>query len=642
VQQRRELERARSVLFYGSALLGIALSLLGIYVAGFGFINETNLRVGTFTLAAVVLITNTIVGRFGEAPGRRVLWIADVLMLVALGLAMWRYFQIGQALEIGLYSFTTSDIVIGFIGVGVLIELTRRAFGWPLVICCLISLAYAVFGRYLPSIFHHGGFSAEQVLQVVWYSFDGVFGGPLSVVTTLVLIYIVFGVVLEGVGAGPLLIKFALAATGGMRGGPGHAAVASSCLFGTMSGSAVANVVGTGIVTIPMMIRRGFAPHYAGAVETAASVGGQFMPPVMGAVAFIMADMTGIPYLTICLAAFLPALFYYLSLSVSVHIEAVKQGIPVVPKHERPKLTAQDWRMSLCFIVPLAAVMLMLIDGRSAALAGFVAVVATVVLGFLLNPELRAEPSRILSALHQGGIASAQIVAAVAAIGIVLGVINMTGIGLRFANIVLDMAGSSLFIALLLVMVGSLVLGTGLPTVPSYLIIVLVMGSAIEQLGVSTLIVHLFVLYFGVLSDITPPVAMAAFAAASLARADPFAIGVTSCRIAVVGFIVPFVLVYNPALSLVEGFSVPALLWICLRLSAAIWLLSTGLAGYANERIAPPWRIARVAAGLAALVPGIWIESAGFAACCAFIIADAMAARRVLPEAPDGQRHLSS
>jgi TRAP transporter 4TM/12TM fusion protein len=382
-------------------------------------------------------------------------------------------------------------------------------------------------------------------------------------------------------------------------------------------------------MTIPMMIKRGFQPRFAGAVETAASVGGQFMPPVMGAVAFIMSDMTGIPYLTIAAAALLPALFYYGSLAVSVHLEAVKQGLRPIPVSERPVLTAQDWRMALCFLLPLIAVIGMLIDGRSPALSGFVAVIATAVLGFVLNPDMRAEPSRLLAALRQAGIASAQIIIAVAAVGIIIGVINMTGLGLRFANVILDLAGNSLFLGLLLVMIGSLILGTGLPTVPSYLIIVLVMGQAIESMGVSTLIVHLFALYFGVLSDLTPPVAIAAFAAASLARADPMAIGIVACRIAFIGFIVPFVLVYNPSLSLVEGFSFPALIWVCLRLSAAIWLLSTAFAGYANERLSVLSRVLRAAVAFAALVPVFWVECLGFAAGCLFIASDFIDGRRL-------------
>jgi TRAP transporter 4TM/12TM fusion protein len=345
-----------------------------------------------------------------------------------------------------------------------------------------------------------------------------------------------------------------------------------------------------------------------------------------------MADVTGIPYLTICLAALLPALFYYGSLFVSVHVEAVKRGIEPIPVAERPVLTAHDWLMSLCSILPLGAVVALLVAGRSPAMAGFIAVIAAVVLGFALNPELRREPARLLTALQQGGLAAGQIVIAVGAIGIVIGVMNMTGLGLRFAGVVLDLAGDSLFLALVMMMLGSLVLGMGMPTVPAYLIIVLVMGPAIEAMGVPTLIAHLFVVYFGVLSSITPPVAIAAFAAAPIARANPISIGIDASRLALIGFIVPFVLVYNPSLSLVvDDFSFAALIWVCARLTLAIWLFSTAFGGYSSGRLSAVSRMARIAVGLGILLPILWIEALGFVAGAAFVAADMAGAREGLP-----------
>ncbi|MFV0245211.1 MAG: TRAP transporter permease, partial [Qingshengfaniella sp.] len=417
-----------------------------------------------------------------------------------------------------------------------------------------------------------------------------------------------FGSLLEAIGAGPVLLKFAFALTGRFRGGPAHAAIAASGVFGTMSGSVSGNVVGTGVMTIPMIIKRGFAPRYAGGVEAAASSGGQFMPPIMGAVAFIMSDLTGIPYLTICIAALLPALFYYASLFVSVHVEAARQGITPIPRADRPVITPHDWLMSLCFILPLGLIMVLMITGRSPAMAGFWAVVSTVVLGFILNPDLRRKPQRLLTGLIDGGQAGAQILIAVAAIGLVIGVMNMTGLGLRFATIIGNIAGDSLFLSLVMMMLGSLVLGMGMPTVPSYRVVILVMGPAIEIMGVPTVIAHLFVVYFGVLSSITPPVAIAAFAAAPIAKANPMLIGVDACRIALIGFLIPFVLVYNPALSLVTGFTVTGLIWICLRLSLAIWFFATGFSGFAANRL-PLWMwLLRLALGLALLIPNLWIE----------------------------------
>ncbi|WOI55810.1 TRAP transporter fused permease subunit [Palleronia sp. LCG004] len=591
-----------------AATSAVGLSLIGVWIAGFGSLDETLLRVGTYALAAGLVLVLSIATRIGE--GRIWLVPVDLVLLAVLVVTIERYFAIGRALETGLYFFSASDVWIGLAAVILLLELTRRVFGLPLVVVCALALGYALFGDSLPSIFRHGGFSLQQVMQVVWYSFDGVFGGPLSVVVTLILVFIVFGSLLEAIGAGPVLLRLAFAATGRMRGGPAHAAIAASGVFGTMSGSVSGNVVGTGVMTIPMIVSRGFPARYAGGIEAAASSGGQFMPPIMGAVAFIMSDVTGIPYLTICLAALLPALFYYASLFVAVHVEAVRRDLRPIPRRELPKIGRQDWLMSLCFVVPLAVMLGVMISGRSPALAGFTAVITAVALGVVLNPVVRRKPAVILEGLRQGGVAAAQIVIAVAAIGIVIGVMNMTGLGLRFAGLIQNIAGESLFLSLVMMMLGSLVLGMGMPTVPAYLIIVLVMGPAIEIMGVPTIIAHLFVVYFGVLSSITPPVAIAAFAAAPIARANPVSIGIDACRIALVGFVIPFVLVYNPSLSLVVDVTATGLAWVCLRLALTIWLFSTGFSGYASAALSPPMRILRLALGFGVLVPWIWVEIA--------------------------------
>lgn len=612
-------------------ILGVVIGFAGIYIAGVGVLDETALRVGVFALGGVMLLLESIHGRREQAGWKAAGILMDLVLLAGFLVAIRRYLEIGESLQIGLYMFTATDILVGTVGLVVLLELARRALGLPLFLICLVGIGYAVFGDGLPGIFRHGGFSYQQVLQVVWYSFDGVFGGPMSVVVSLILVFIVFGVMLEGIGAGAVLLKFAFALTGRARGGPAHAAIAASCAFGTMSGSVAGNVVGTGVITIPMIRERGFPGRYAGGIEAAASSGGQFMPPVMGAVAFIMADVTGIPYLTICLAALMPALFYYLALFVSVHLEAVKRDIKPIPASERPQLALNDYLMSLCFIVPLGIVVTLLLSGRSPALAGFYAVLAAIVLGFLFNPKLRRNPVRVIEALGNAGAAAAQVLIAVGAIGILIGVMNMTGLGLRFAGVILAVAGDSLFLALIMMMLGSLALGMGMPTVPAYLIIVLVMGPAIEQMGVPTIVAHLFVVYFGVLSSITPPVALAAFVAAPIAKANPILISLDACKVALPGFIIPFVLVYNPSLSLVADFTVAGFVWVSLRLGLAIWMFSTGFSGYAAGRLPRHWRGARIALGLGVLVPWFWIEVACLALIAVLVFRDTTA---VLPARP--------
>ena len=613
---------ARRTLGFAAAALGLALALAALHIAAFGVANETLTRVGAFALA----LSTAIVFGLSE-PSRGWSGILrhafDAVMLAALLLSTWRYLQIGYELEEGLYSFTSADLAYGIAGLAVLVVMTWRSFGAPLVAVILLAVAYALFGSGLPGILRHGGFSLEQLLQVVWYSFDGVFGGPLTVVVTVILVYVIFGVMLEAVGAGRTLLKISLLVTGRLRGGPAHAAIVASGLFGTVSGSVVANVVGTGVMTIPMIKERGFPARFAGAVEAAASTGGQIMPPVMGVVAFVMADVTGIPYLTIAIAALVPALFYYASLVAAVHIEACKRGIEPLPAHAKPVLDRRDIGLTVCFALPLISIITLMVAGRSPAFAGLVAVVLAIVIGAIVNPDFRNNPIRLLQGLANAGHQSARIVVAVASIGIVIGVMNMTGLGLRFATVVQSISGDHLFVALLLTALASLVLGLGLPTVPAYLVIVIVMGPALSALGGSSILtVHLFVVYFAVLSAVTPPVAIAAFAAAPIAQASPIAIGLDAIRLSIVGFVIPFLIIENPSLTLVEDFALDDFTWACARLIVGIWLITTGLAGYSSAPLGWPERAGRILAAGLTLAPGAAVEIFGMAGGFLFIAKD--------------------
>jgi len=605
-----------------AAALGLAISLIAIQLSGFGTINETLTRVGTYALALsaalFVSLSSPDAGTFARL--RR---LFDVALLMALWLSTWRYLEIGYELEEGLYAFTKSDLAYGVAGLFVLTVLTWRAFGPPLVVVVLLATAYALFGSGLPGMLRHGGFSLEQYLQVAWYSFDGVFGGPLTVVVTVILIYVVFGVILETVGAGRTMLKLSLLLTGRLRGGPAHAAVVASGMFGTISGSVVANVVGTGVMTMPMIKERGFPARFAGAVEAAASTGGQIMPPVMGVVAFVMADVTGIPYLTIAIAALVPAIFYYVSLLAAVHVEACKLGIEPLPAASRPKLDRRDIGLTICFVVPLVTIIVLMVLGRSPAFAGLIATGMAIAIGFVVNPEFRNDPVRLLRGLSIAGQQAARIVVAVAAIGIVIAVMNMTGLGLRFATVVQQLSGDHLVLALVLTALASLVLGLGLPTVPAYLVIVIVMGPAISALGgASTLVTHLFVVYFAVLSAVTPPVAIAAFAAAPIAGANPIAVGIDAVRLSIVGFVIPFLFVENPSLTLVEDFSFVEFAWSIARLGVGIWLITTGLAGFSNKPLGWAERSLRVLAAALTLIPGIAVETFGMIGGGVFIAKD--------------------
>ena len=432
--------------------------------------------------------------------------------------------------------------------------------------------------------------------------------------TNFILIFIVFGAILDGVGAGQSVLKLVFRLTRRFKGGPAYAAVVSSAVFGTLSGSVAANVVGTGVFTIPMTKSRGFSARFAGAIEAAASSGGQIMPPVMGAVAFIMADVTGIPYLTICLAALVPALFFYSSLFCAVGLQAAKQDIKLAPVKDEDSVTAYDYRFAGALGIALSAIVFLLVTGSSPALAGFVAVIISLASGFILNPEFRRDPLQFLIVLIKAGRSCATIIVAVAAIGVVIGTMNMTGLGLRFASLILAASENNVLLSLFFVMAGCLILGMGMPTVPAYLIIVLVMGSAIESMGFSTLTVHLFVVYYGVLSSITPPVALAAYAAAPISGSKPMETAIEAVRIALPGFVIPFFIIFNPSITLVEGFSVLTFIWVSIRLAIAVWLITTSLLAF-DAGVVPLWqRILRFAIAIALIAPIPVVEIVSFIA----------------------------
>ena len=599
------------------------MALIAVYVAGIALFDEGLLRGGAIGFAGIiVLMMEPLAVRHANASPalKAVLWSIDIVLLVGFVYCIYLFFTVYEDLWDGVRMFEPFETAVAGFGVAVVIELTRRTFGSVLATICLLMLVYAIFGASLPWIFRHSGYAVDEILGTVWYSFDGVFGTPTGIVATIVLVFIVFGATLEGTGAAAILLKIATAATAGIRGGTAQSAIVASALFGTISGSTVANVVGTGVFTIPMIKRQGFPNAFAGAVEAAASSGGQFTPPIMAAVVFLMAELIGTPYLVICAAAALPAFFYYASLFASVYVEAVRRGIQPMPESERQRLTPNDALQAMRFVVPIAVVIIVLFIGRSPAMAGFWALIAAIVVGVALDPELRRKPARFLEPLARGGHNCARIMIAVGAIGIVIGVINTTGVGLRFAAAIVSIGDGSLWLALLLAMVACLILGMGLPTLPAYLIIVLVMGPAITKLGIPALLVHLFVLYYGVLSNITPPVAIAAYAAAPIAGANPMMTGLQAVRIAAVGFIIPFVLVYNPSLSLVIGFEWLPFLWIIVRLPVSIWLIATAFSGHDTAGLSAWERGLRLVCGFGLLWTDVTIAAVGFVAGIAIVV----------------------
>ena len=417
--------------------LAILLSLAIIYVIAIALLDEGTMRLGAITFGVVItLLTSPLVSiRKDASPtARKLFWLIDIALLIGFAVSCYWFYVTRERLWEGVFEGTPMDLATAGIGLLVILELTRRAWGLPLVIIALVGIVYGLFGNHAPSFIQHGGIDIDEFTRTIWFSFDGVFGRATGIVASVVLVFLIFGAMLESTGAGESLIRLSTAITARIRGGAAHAAIVASAVFGTMSGSVAANIAGTGVFTIPMIKRQGFSASFAGAVEAAASSGGQLTPPVMAAAAFVMADMVGKPYLLIIAAAALPALFKYLSLFAQVYTEAVRVGIKPLPPEERPKLNRGDIRNALLIFLPIACLMGTFFFGRSAAFAGLVGLLSALVVGLLLNPEFRRKPSKILDALRIGGINSGRIMVAVAVIGIIMGVLNETGIAIKFAT----------------------------------------------------------------------------------------------------------------------------------------------------------------------------------------------------------------
>ncbi len=437
-----------------------------------------------------------------------------------------------------------SDVYLGIMMIILVIEGGRRAMGWPLPIVAIIAILYALFGPYFPGILGHGGFPIDEIAPFQYLRTDGIFGVPLGVSASFIFLFVLFGAILKVSGAGQFFIDLALALTGRSQGGPGKAAVVASGLMGTVSGSSVANAVTTGAFTIPLMKKAGFSPAFSGAVVAASSTGGQVMPPVMGAAAFIMAQFLGISYWNIVVAAAIPATLYFISIIAMVHFRAGKLGIKNLTTETAPrvgKVLKEGWHL----LLPIITLVVFLALGYSAVKAVFWSIVLMVVVSWFGKAQYRMTPKRTLDALINGGIGAIEVAAACACSGLVIGIIGITGIGLAFSSFVISLSGGILPLALILTMIGSIILGMGVPTTAQYIITSTLAAPALLQMGVPLMSAHLFCLYFGVLADVTPPVALATYAAAGIAGSNAIKTGFTALLTAMAGFLVPYMFIYN-------------------------------------------------------------------------------------------------
>lgn len=595
---------------FGKAL-GLVFSAYVIWSISYLTLDEALARLIAITFAFAIVLFSMPLAR--SLPPRHAWlgWLVDGALVVAFAYAIYVFLAVKETLWTGFYIPNPQNIFAGLLGLVAVLETTRRAWGMSLIVLAVIFVAFGFLGPFLPGFLQNFGMDLGNFLKVSWYSFDGVFGRTTGLVVDTVLIFLIFGALLERTGAGESLIKLSTALTARLPGGAAHAAIAASAVFGMMSGSVAANIAGTGVFTIPMIKRQGFSPKFAAAVETAASSGGQLTPPIMAAAAFVMAGLVGVSYATVVIAAILPAFFKYASLFGQVYGEAMRLGLKPLPEDEIPRITRNDLSEIALIVLPILALMAAFLVGYSPSMAGLFGCIVAILTGFAFNPTFRREPVRILSALAAGGISSAQIIVAVAVIGIVLAVVNETGIAIRMATEITSLGESNLLMALVLSMVCSLILGMGLPTLAAYLIVAIMIAPAIIQAGVDPLAAHLFILYFAVYSSLVPPIAYGCYVAAPIAGANPLATSFTAMRISVVGLLVPYFFVFSPSLLLVvDGFNWPGLIMVVLRLSAAIWMFSAAFAGHdpVNGKLSPWLRGVMILLAAATVVdlPQVW------------------------------------
>ena len=607
------LKRLSLIFGFGMALVGVLNAFPSIFgLPTPGPYPAIVLRPAIFFACVLVFVLNS---PFGEVLGKRfgpigtlAGFVADGAVVTIMALASWRFYVVMTILDSRLYFFSAFDAWLAVGAAFCVVYLCWRAWGTPLALVALALLLYFFTSDYWPGFFNRVPPDfVEGASTTFWYGLGaGILGSITATMILTVFVFIVFGQVLEGTGAGMSLIRVSFRLTRRFRGGPAHAAIVASGLFGTMSGNAVANVVGTGVLTIPMMKRNGFPAHFAGAVEATASSAGQIMPPVMGAAALVLADFVGVSYLTVITAALVPALLYYFSLFAAVVLEARKLNIGRSPEMDAEmRMQAQDLLNLVMVFVPVAVMVVCLKVGFSAAGGGIFALASSVLLSFV-SPDVRRNPMVLLQAFGAGGVAFANIMMAVGVIGIVVSVLGATGLPTDFANLVSQYTGGALFWTLLAAMAASLVLGMGMPTLPAYLTIALILGPTLRHFGLSELSLHLFVLYYGVASSITPPVALTAYAAASIAGSPPLKTSIWAYKVGLVKFIIPFVFVYNPVLLLVDegGFNMVSLIDILLRTMLAIFLISSALTGFDQRRL----HAVEIALRLAAAITVLWTD----------------------------------
>lgn len=567
---------------YITVFISVIFVLFQLYATLSGAITAQVLR--ATHLAFVQLLAFLLFPPTKNSPRNTLPWYDIVLGLI--GLACWLYIVVNfDSLVRRSGNNTPLDVAVGIVGILALFESCRRIVGLPIMIIAGSFIVFAFAGKYLPGFLHHRGYSLQRVVCHLFYNTEGIMGTPIGACSTFIFLFILFGALLEKTGIGHFFIDVCNALAGGASGGPAKVAVLSSALLGTVSGSSVSNTVGSGSFTIPMMKRLGYKGEFAGAVEAAASTGGQIMPPIMGAAAFLMAESLGLPYITIVKAAIVPAILYFTGIFITVHLEAKKLGLKGLPKDQLPRFMPLLLRKGY-MILPLVVIIYFLCAGKTAVFAALMGIIACVLVGFGVSvsdlahgrkPSFGGKDIVEIMCTAARNIISVAIACGMA--GIIIGIVTLTGLGLRLGNGLVMLAHGKLLLTLVFTMVASIILGMGAPTTANYLITSTITAGAIISLGIEPLAAHMFAFYFGIIADVTPPVALAAIAGAAIAKAKPMKTALNATKLAIGAFIIPYMFVYNSKMLMINA-SALSVVMIIITAILGMFGISVALEGY--------------------------------------------------------------
>lgn len=585
--------------------IAIAFAVFHLYTGFFGLLSGLHQRIVHLAFAlALVYLTSA-----RRREGNIWLFALDMaLAAISLGVMGYAYVEAPLAMGVRAGIVLPADTVLGTMTLVLLLEAARRLMGLGLPVICLLFLAYAFFGNNLPGMFGHRAYDLERVVQQLFLSNEGFFGLPLGISANYIVLFVLFGAILKSTSAGKFFIDLSYGLFGWSRGGPAKMAVGASALFGSISGSTVANTVATGAFTIPLMKKVGLKPVDAAAIEAVASCGGQLMPPVMGAASFLIAEILGIPYIEVLKGALIPAMLYFFSIFLMVDFESGRRGIAGIARSELPKVGKTlrgNWHL---IVSPIVLVYLLGVEQHSPLFSVTWAILAAVLVG-MARRHTRPSWRMLLEALEEGAMSGVTIAIACATAGIVIGVFSLTGLGFKASSLLIELAGGNLMMLLILAMISSLILGTGLPTVPAYLLLAVLVAPALIDLGVNPLSAHLFIFYFGVISSITPPLALAAYAGASIAKCNPIETAVRATRIGIVAYIIPYLFVYKPHL-LMSGTASQVGLGLIESVVAVTGFVAA-VQGYLFRPLGGRHRLVLLAGSIVTVIPGVTATAIG-------------------------------